>query len=153
MPHIARRTFLLATAAAVVPSFARAQQSTMPTVGFLNGASYHLSEHLVRAYREQRLPYVGAAGARRVRVVRDHLGGVTARRDQPVGKAGAQPRGLPGRVDGVRDHREQAANEGQEDAVDCGASDLECSRCDLKGRKDGYCLDGACRADAGATCR
>jgi putative ABC transport system substrate-binding protein len=49
-----RRTFLaLATGSLLAaPLAAQAQQATMPVVGFLNGASYELSAHLVRAFHQ-----------------------------------------------------------------------------------------------------
>jgi putative ABC transport system substrate-binding protein len=48
-----RRNFLrlVGSAAVLWPAFSRAQQP-MPVIGFLNGASYALSAHLVRAFHE-----------------------------------------------------------------------------------------------------
>jgi putative ABC transport system substrate-binding protein len=45
-----RRKILLATGALIAVSRARAQQPAMPVIGFLLGASYELSAHLVRAF-------------------------------------------------------------------------------------------------------
>lgn len=49
-----RRTFLAIVPGSLLaaPLAAQAQQPTMPVVGFLNGASYELSAHLVRAFHQ-----------------------------------------------------------------------------------------------------
>lgn len=48
-----RRDTLLALAAlGALPDAALAQQATLPVIGFLNGASYDLSRHLVRAFHQ-----------------------------------------------------------------------------------------------------
>ena len=48
-----RREFIsLMAGVAVWPLAARADQKRSPVIGFLNGASYGLSEHLVRAFRQ-----------------------------------------------------------------------------------------------------
>jgi putative tryptophan/tyrosine transport system substrate-binding protein len=61
-----RRNFMIGLAgAASWPFTAQAQQSTMPVVGFLNGASYDLSAHLVRAFHAG-LAETGFAEARNV---------------------------------------------------------------------------------------
>ena len=52
MAEVGRRTFLLATGAFLAAPPARAQQPAIPVVGFLNGASYDLSKHLVRAFHQ-----------------------------------------------------------------------------------------------------
>jgi putative ABC transport system substrate-binding protein len=51
-PGITRRTFVAGLAALAIPLDAKAQQSGLPVIGFLNGASYELSKHLVRAFHE-----------------------------------------------------------------------------------------------------
>ena len=52
MAQVGRRKILLATGALLVAPIARAQQPAMPVIGFLNGASYDLSAHLVRAFHK-----------------------------------------------------------------------------------------------------
>jgi putative ABC transport system substrate-binding protein len=52
MSRVGRRTFLLATGALLAAPPARAQQRGMPVIGFLNGASYELSRHLVSAFHQ-----------------------------------------------------------------------------------------------------
>lgn len=52
MAQVRRRKFLLATGAFLAAPLARAQQPAIPVIGFLNGASYELSKHLVRAFRQ-----------------------------------------------------------------------------------------------------
>jgi len=52
MAQVGRRKFLLATGAFLATPLARAQQPAMPVIGFLNGASYDLSKHLVRAFHQ-----------------------------------------------------------------------------------------------------
>jgi putative tryptophan/tyrosine transport system substrate-binding protein len=47
-----RRAFLLAAGALLAAPVARAQKPPMPVIGFLNGASYELSAHLVRAFHQ-----------------------------------------------------------------------------------------------------
>jgi len=50
MARVGRRTFLLATGAFLAAPPAGAQQPASPVIGFLNGASYDLHKHLVRAF-------------------------------------------------------------------------------------------------------
>ena len=52
MAQVRRRKFLLATGAFLAAPLAQGQQPAMPVIGFLNGASYDLSKHLVRAFHQ-----------------------------------------------------------------------------------------------------
>jgi putative ABC transport system substrate-binding protein len=47
-----RRDFIAAVAGAAWPGVIKAQQKSTPVVGFLNGASYSLSAHLVRSFHQ-----------------------------------------------------------------------------------------------------
>lgn len=50
--QVGRRTFLLATGVSLTWRPAGAQQAGTPVIGFLNGASYELSRHLVQAFHQ-----------------------------------------------------------------------------------------------------
>lgn len=52
MVDVGRRKILVSTGAWLVPTALRAQQPSLPVIGFLNGASYALSEQLVRAFHQ-----------------------------------------------------------------------------------------------------
>jgi putative ABC transport system substrate-binding protein len=65
MARTARRKFLLAAAGLLAAPHAHAQQARTPVIGFLNGASYELSAHLVRAFH-QGLGETGYAEGRNV---------------------------------------------------------------------------------------
>lgn len=47
-----RRAFVAGLLALAAPQEAKAQQSALPVIGFLNGASYELSKHLVHAFHQ-----------------------------------------------------------------------------------------------------
>ena len=49
-PRMARRRFLAAAAALAAARYVAAQTARKPVIGFLNGASYQLSSHLVTAF-------------------------------------------------------------------------------------------------------
>ncbi|CAM5326688.1 hypothetical protein SMICM304S_01446 [Streptomyces microflavus] len=65
---------------------------------------------------DQGVPYLVQVAVGRVGVPVDHRRRVPPVRHQPLGQPVAQPRGLPGRVDGVRDHREEPADQREHDA-------------------------------------
>ena len=52
MVTIGRRKFVAATAALAMAPYAAAQPQRRPVIGFLNGAAYELSTHLVRAFHK-----------------------------------------------------------------------------------------------------
>jgi putative tryptophan/tyrosine transport system substrate-binding protein len=47
-----RRTFVAGLTSLAIPLEARGHPSSLPVIGFLNGASYELSKHLVRAFHQ-----------------------------------------------------------------------------------------------------
>lgn len=65
MARNARRRLLLAAGGLLVAPYVHAQQARTPVIGFLNGASYELSAHLVRAFH-QGLGETGYAEGRNV---------------------------------------------------------------------------------------
>jgi len=104
---INRRKFLAGVAALAVPVGAAAQRSALPVIGFLNGASYELSTHLVQAFH-QGLTETGYVEGRNVAIdyrsaegKYDRLPGLAqdlARREVTVIVATGTPTGLPAKA-------------------------------------------------------
>jgi putative ABC transport system substrate-binding protein len=104
-----RRTFINAVAGSLLaaPCVARAQQPAIPVVGFLNGASYDLSKHLVRAFH-QGLGETGYVEGRNVAIEYRSadgqydrlpaLAGDLVRRQVSVIAATGTPTGLPAKA-------------------------------------------------------
>ncbi len=107
MAQVARREFLLAASAFLAAPLARAQLPAMPVIGFLNGASYDLSKHLVRAFH-QGLSETGHVEGRNVAIEYrsaegqyDRLPALAAdlvRRQVSVIAATGTPTGLPAKA-------------------------------------------------------
>jgi putative ABC transport system substrate-binding protein len=104
---VGRRSFLLATGAFVAAPWARAQQSPTPVIGFLNGASFELSKHLVAAFH-QGLQEAGFKEGRNARIEYRSADGVYGRlpalaadlvaRQVTVIVATGTPTGLPAKA-------------------------------------------------------
>jgi putative tryptophan/tyrosine transport system substrate-binding protein len=107
MADVARRSLLLATGALLAARRTLAQQPADPVIGFLNGASYELSKHLVQAFH-QGLNETGFSEGRNVRIEYRSAEGVYSRlpglaadlvaRQVSVLVATGTPTGLPAKA-------------------------------------------------------
>lgn len=106
-PRIGRRRFVAAAAALAAARYAPAQPQRRPVVGFLNGASYELSSHLVSAFHRG-LAEIGYVEGRNVDFVYrsaegkyDRLPGLAeelVRRKVDLIAATGTPTGLPAKA-------------------------------------------------------